>query len=261
MIRPVHFFVKPRKHEVLKIFKGQALEEMKSILFNSFYSIESREASNFSTPMIFDNKLPALIESKTGKGKVILFVSSIDRDWNNFSIQPTFLPWIQRWVKYSARGLDSLIHKELLVGEPFHRENKLKDAQIYIISPIEKITPLFFKNNKALFNNTYRPGVYQIFQGPSDSNLKEEISTLPQLPRGTENIGSFTVNIDLKESSSKKISDEEIKKLLPGARFTFSNGYQEYGADKHEGDIPMFTPLIILMGGMLLLEGWLVRKE
>lgn len=256
-----HFFVEPSKHQVLKIFKGQALEEMRNISFNSLYSVEPREESNFSTPMFFENKFPALTESTTGKGKVILFVSSIDRDWNNFSIQPTFLPWIQRWVKYSARSLDSLVQKDLLVGEPFYWENQLENSKTYITSPRGKVILLSSKDDKTVFEDTYRPGIYQLYRESSSSSPKEETATLPQLPYGTEPVGSFTVNIDPKESSSEKISDEEIKNLLSGVNVTFSNGYQKLDVNKADKGVPLSTPFILLVGSMLLLEGWLIRKE
>ena len=69
--------------------------------------MEPRENREFTVPLRFTNQYSAVVESEFGKGKVVLYVSSVDRDWNNFPIQPTFLPWIQRWVKYSARGLEN----------------------------------------------------------------------------------------------------------------------------------------------------------
>lgn len=258
---PFRFLIESSKHPVLKVFKGQALEEMKSIRFYTLYSVEPREGSKFTTPVLFENKFPAMIESTIGKGKVFLFVSSIDRDWNNFSIQPTFLPWIQRWVKYSARGLDSLVQKELLVGEPFHWEKQAENFKTYIISPEGKVISPSSKDGKIVFEDTYRPGVYQLFQRPSRSEPDEEPATLPKLPPGTEPAGSFTVNIDTTESSSRKISNEEIENLLPGLDITFSDGYQKLDLNgSHEGS-PLSTPFMLLVGSMLLLEGWLVRKE
>mgnify|MGYP000671553067 CR=1 FL=1 len=216
---------------------------MESISFNSLYSVEPREESDFSTPIIFENKFPALTESKIGKGKVILFVSSIDRDWNNFPIQPTFLPWIQRWVKYSARGLDSLVHKKLLVGEPFYWEKKLENSKYYITYPRGKILLLSSKDGKIVFEDTYIPGIYQLHRDPFNSSLEGETAMLAQLPYGTEPAGSFTVNIDPSESSSVKISNEEIKNLLPETKLTFSNGYQKHKLKNSEKDNNLYWNL------------------
>jgi len=258
---PFRFLIKPSKHPVLKIFKERTLEEMKSIEFQSIYSVEARENSKFTTPIVFSNKLPALIESTTGKGKVILFVSSIDRDWNNFPIQPTFLPWIQRWIKYSARGLDNLIQKELLVGEPFDWENPPKNGKAYIVAPEGKIIAPPYVGGNITFKNTYTPGVYQLYRSSRTPNLESETSIPAHLPYGAEPAGSFTVNIDPTESHSTKISNEEINNLLPKANIIFSNGYQKLNLNKTNAGIPLSKYFMMLVGAMLLLEGWLVRNE
>ena len=255
---PFRLLIKPSKHPVLKVLKGRTLEEMKSIRFHLLYSVEPREDLKLTVPMSFENKFPALIESTAGKGKVILFVSSIDRDWNNFSIQPTFLPWIQRWVKYSARGLDSLMLKELLVGEPFSREEPSESSQTYIVLPGGKTTRPSFQNGQVTFESTNRPGIYQLYRGSSKADTN---ATLLQLPPGTEPAGSFSVNIDTTESSSIKITNEEIENFLPGMDITYFDGYQKRDLNGSEGGSPMSTAFMLLMGSMLLLEGWLVRKE
>ena len=255
---PFRLLIKPSKHPVLKVLKGRTLEEMKSIRFHLLYSVEPREDLKLTVPMSFENKFPALIESTAGKGKVILFVSSIDRDWNNFSIQPTFLPWIQRWVKYSARGLDSLMLKELLVGEPFSREEPSESSQTYIVLPGGKTTRPSFENGQVTFESTNRPGIYQLYRGSSKADTN---ATLLQLPPGTEPAGSFSVNIDTTESSSIKITNEEIENFLPGMDITYSDGYQKRDLNGSEGGSPMSTAFMLLMGSMLLFEGWLVRKE
>ena len=256
--KPFRLLIKPSKHPVLKVLKGRTLEEMKSIRFHSLYSVEPREDLKLTVLMSFENKFPALIESTAGKGKVILFVSSIDRDWNNFSIQPTFLPWIQRWVKYSARGLDSLMLKELLVDEPFSREEPSESSQTYIVLPGGKTTRPSFENGQVTFENTNRPGIYQLYRGSSKADTN---ATLLQLPPGTEPAGSFSVNIDTTESSSIKITNEEIENFLPGMDITYFDGYQKRDLNGSEGGSPMSTAFMLLMGSMLLLEGWLVRKE
>jgi len=258
---PFRFLIKPSKHPVLKVFKERTLEEMKSIEFQSIYSVEARESSKFTTPIVFSNKLPALIESTTGKGKVILFVSSIDRDWNNFPIQPTFLPWIQRWIKYSARGLDSLIQKELLVGESFDWRISPKNNKAYIVAPGGKIITPPSVDGKIIFKNTYVPGVYQLFRNSRISNSESETSLPASLPHGVEPAGSFTVNIDPKESISTKISNEEINNLLPKENVIFSSGYQKVILNRTNEDFPLSTYFMMLVGAMLLLEGWLVRNE
>ena len=259
--KPFRFLIKPSKHPVLKIFKGQTLEEMKSIEFQSIYSIEPRENSKFTTPIVLSNEFPALIESAVGKGKVILFLSSIDRDWNNFPIQPTFLPWIQRWVKYSANGLDSLIQKNLLVGDTFKWENPPKVNKAFIVKPGGDFITAPYVDGKITFEDTFTPGVYELYKSSRISNSEPNTSVSSRLPFGAEPVGAFTVNINPIESSSIKISNKEIYSLLPKANLTFSSGNQKFNLAKKNESIPLFTFFLMLLGAMLLVEGWLIRNE
>ena len=258
---PFRLLIKPSKHPVLKIFKKQILEEMKSAEFHSFYSVVAREDTKFTTPIVFNNGFPAMIESNIGKGKVVLYASSIDRDWNNFPIQPTFLPWIQRWIKYSARGLDSLTHKELLVGQPFNWELFSTDNKAYIVTPEGEIIIPSSVDGKIIFKDTYTPGIYQLFRSSRVPNIKSKPFSPSRLPSNAEPAGAFTVNVDLTESSSIKITDEAINNLMPKANIIFSSDPQKSILESRNEGISLFRYCMMLAGAMLLLEGWLVRKE
>jgi 5S rRNA maturation endonuclease (ribonuclease M5) len=260
---PFRLDIKKSSHPVLKVFKAKSLQEMKNIRFNSLYSVEPRENREFTVPLRFTNNYPAVVESEFGKGKVVLYVSSIDRDWNNFPIQPTFLPWIQRWVKYSARGLESILHQELLVGEPFEWKEAASGNLLFVESPSGRITQLA----GATYEKTFRPGVYRLFRTIDEAKEnaetpeKPEPKTLPKLPDNAIPAGTFTVNIDTRESVADKISDEEVTKLMGNLQVRFSSGakFQEPG-DASTGT-PLATPFLLLVAGMLLWEGWMVRRE
>jgi hypothetical protein len=47
--------------------------------------------------------LPLLLEKEYGRGRVMLFTSTIDADWTNFPVRPSFLPWAHRLVGYLAQ--------------------------------------------------------------------------------------------------------------------------------------------------------------
>jgi hypothetical protein len=115
----LHLLLKNSTHPVMQVFSPKTLEEMRKINFYSMYTVEAREGKKFKVGTWFSNQHPAVIETELGKGIVVLFLSSLDRDWNDFPIQPTYLPWVQRWTQYAARGLENISQQDLLVGEPF----------------------------------------------------------------------------------------------------------------------------------------------
>jgi len=258
---PFRLDIKKSAHPVLKVFKGKSLEEMKSIRFNSLYSVEPRKNRKYSVPLKFTNQYPAVLESDYGKGKVILYVSSVDRDWNNFPIQPTFLPWIQRWVKYSARGLESILHQELLVGETFAWKETSADSSLLVQSPDGKITQLAGTS----FEDTFIPGVYRLFRltveeisRPAENKTSKTVSKLPDkaIPWGT-----FTVNIDTKESVAEKITEKEVRQLLGDRLVRFSSGAESGQTADSPSGTPLATPFLLMVAGMLFLEGFMIRRE
>ncbi|MBL4820999.1 MAG: BatA domain-containing protein [Gammaproteobacteria bacterium] len=50
--------------------------------------------------MQFDNTLPALVEREIGDGKVILFASTMDLEWNNLALQGMFLPFVHETLRH-----------------------------------------------------------------------------------------------------------------------------------------------------------------
>jgi hypothetical protein len=253
----LHLLLKNNKHPVMKVFSPRELEEMREINFYSMYTIQARDDKDFTVGTWFSNQNPAVIEAEVGKGVVILFLSSLDRDWNDFPIQPTFLPWIQRWTQYSARGLDSIFQKSLRVGEPFRQivsESKNRRA---VRSPDGTLH--LFENE--VFTNTFQPGVYHLFSLPSGNTSPATQPTMEKLPVGAEPTGTFTVNIDTQESEPGKISQKEIRNFLEGMKIEIQEPHSQTPQAQASESIPLATPFLLLVAGMLLVEGWMIRKE
>ena len=249
----LHLLLKKSTHPVMQVFSPKALEEMRGINFYSIYTVQAREDKKFKVGTWFSNQHPAVIESEVGKGIVVLFLSSLDRDWNDFPIQPTYLPWVQRWTQYAARGLENISQQDLLVGEPFRK--KTMDSKWIIRSPDGTLHKL----EKEVFSDTFQPGVYRLFSlpanGMADFNLSEK------LPQGAQPFGTFTVNIDTRESEPGKISQKEIENLLEGMKLKFIEPQTETDQPKTSDGIPLATPFLLMVAGMFLIEGWMMRKE
>jgi hypothetical protein len=48
----------------------------------------------------FDGGAPALLERRVGRGRVLLWASTLDRSWNDLPISPVFLPFVHRAVRH-----------------------------------------------------------------------------------------------------------------------------------------------------------------
>ena len=51
----------------------------------------------------FDDGAPALVEHRVGRGKVLVWASTLDSYWNDLALQPVFLPFVQQLAKYAGR--------------------------------------------------------------------------------------------------------------------------------------------------------------
>jgi hypothetical protein len=254
-LKKTHLLFENNQHPVMRAFSAKTIKEMKEIPFHSIYTIQTREEKSFKVASWFTNKNPAILESDSGKGKVIVFLSSLDRDWNDFPIQPTFLPWIQRWTQYATRGLENFSQQDLLIGETFTQKIDRPNGQWAVRTPGGNLHLTVTTDGKTRFSKTDFPGVYTLFELP-EKTLPE---TITKLPLGSQPIGSFNVNIDTKESSPKKISN--IKTFLPNLKVEIKN--PELGASQlptSEG-MMLATPLFLFIVGILLMEGWMIRKE
>ena len=250
-----HLLFKNNEHPVMRAFSAQMIKEMQEIPFYSIFSIQVRDQKSFKIASWFTNKNPAIVEFDSGKGKVILFLSSLDRDWNDFPIQPTFLPWIQRWTQYATRGLENFSQQNLLVGETFAHSIDRPRGQWAVRTPGGTLHLTSATDGKIRFDKTDFPGIYTLFELP-DETQPEKIT---QLPLGAQRIDSFTVNIDTKESSPQKILD--IKDFLPNLKVDIRNPELGKPPPLSSEGMLLTTPLFLFVVGILLLEGWMIRRE
>jgi hypothetical protein len=51
----------------------------------------------------FGDGTPALLERSEGRGRLVLFASDFDRRWNDFPVQPSFVPFAAEAVRYVSR--------------------------------------------------------------------------------------------------------------------------------------------------------------
>jgi hypothetical protein len=95
----------------LAIFQGVAREGLLGARFFRYVLTHpaGRKDGGGEAPRVlaaFDDGAPALVEARRGAGRVLLFTSSADRDWNDWPIRTSFLPAMQRFAALLAGALD-----------------------------------------------------------------------------------------------------------------------------------------------------------
>ena len=62
-----------------------------------FYSYRGLKAAKDATVLArFDTGEPALVEKAIGRGRVVMFASTIDLSWNDLALKPVFLPFVHQ---------------------------------------------------------------------------------------------------------------------------------------------------------------------
>ena len=110
---------------------------------------------------------------------------------------------------------------------------------------------------QATFKETQTPGIYRVFELPEEHIRK----TITKLPLGSQPVGTFTINVDTKESSPQKISEDNIKTFLPNLKGTIKRPELSGSKLPSSEGIILATPLFLLVVAILLLEGWMIRRE
>jgi len=62
----------------------------------------SEPRANSTVLARFEDGSPALVEARTGKGRVLLFTSSLGPSWNDLPLTPLYLPFIHQMVRYAG---------------------------------------------------------------------------------------------------------------------------------------------------------------
>ncbi len=153
----------------------------------------------------FAGGAPALIEARRGAGRVLLWTSSLDRDWNNLPIHKGFLPFVQQAARHLARVPVEEQAADLLVGQPRELPVAAGDRRIEVTPP-EGAKVIFegdrLKGRRSVtYSPTSAPGFYRVAVVGADNISRPR----PAL--------DFVVNIDPRGSDTRKAAPSD----LPGS--------------------------------------------
>ncbi|HEX4141969.1 MAG TPA: VWA domain-containing protein [Pirellulales bacterium] len=87
-------------HPATAGFESGALGSLTNVTFAERYQVEPQASD---TLMQTDGGDPVLLVKQCGLGRVMLFASTIDRDWTNLPLSPLFVPLVYRLVGYLAQ--------------------------------------------------------------------------------------------------------------------------------------------------------------
>jgi hypothetical protein len=179
-------------HVALAAFQDPKFANLAGVGLRAFYGVDPTPSA--AVLMKANNGKPLLVEKAFGKGRVMLFAGTCDRDWTNFPVRPAYLPFVHRLVGYLAQeplGRQTFFTTGEAVPVPVSAAEGL--PQLVVRKP-DKSTgfPVATsdKDNPLVFRDTTVPGVYTVVRGDGQGTL-----------------GAFAVNLESYESDLTYLDD------------------------------------------------------
>ena len=161
----------------------------------------------------FDDGAPALVEQRVGRGKLLVWTSTLDSYWNDLALQPVFLPFVHQVAKYAGRY--SGARASFAAGEvlDLSRHAELAGGAGRAGAPVVVEAPSGAKTRLASSNEGLVPlheqGFYEIRPDGAARGMGQRVA----------------VNLDPAEANLARIDPEELK-----ASVLASNGAATAGA-------------------------------
>jgi hypothetical protein len=213
------------------------------------------------------DRSPLLVERRLGRGRVLLWSSSADLEWNDWARDPSYVATMLQMVQYVARPAAE--SGDVIVGSPIRlavdpNEHSTRavlrlptypdDAPISIearaLGVTDALLPISGDAGAGfyfLWERTERAGLYQIdLGGPGGTDTGQSS------PGGASRF--IAVNPDPAESDLSRVSQSELRETLHEMPFNYVRDVSVYQEETSEARQELWWPIFIGVAMLLLVE-------
>jgi len=260
-------------HPVARVFSGKDNPFRERIHFTHYYELEPppendgvepdsegaavRPAARVIARFNDASRSPAIVERALGAGRVMLFASSCDLEWNDWPRDPSFVVIVQELVQYLARA--SSAADSVRVGEPislpmdpsrlepvatlrlpgFPQQEEIEITASVSDQPGEPGTMRFF------WPHTPQAGIYSLL-------LRERGGAL--LTR------RVAVTLDPRESDLAPALEEDLRRAFGPVPVEYVAGVPARTDEGDEGRREIWPGLLVMALAVLMLEQFLAWR-
>ena len=156
--------------------------------------------------MQFDNTEAALVEKDVGEGKILLFASSLDLEWNNLALQGLFLPFVHETLRHLVRSEAGQSAYE--IGNSINLAQFVSDAEVAVRDANGRSVSLEANN----LQRATSPGLFTATSGAVSSryvvNILPEESNFTRV--ATSTLYDAVVNPDTSPLQSRKAQTAQL---------------------------------------------------
>lgn len=255
------------EHPALATFGDAHFAQLRGLGVKALWSVDP---GDYPVLMRLDTGSPLLCEKSFGKGQVLLFTSSCDRDWTDFPVRPAWLPWVYRVVGYLAQeplGRQGFFATGDAVPIPVSTTQAA--SQMLVKSPdkmLRQPVPESPGSGTLVYDDTSLPGVYSLFERSKEdvaerfvANLESYESDLTWLDdelaaRGSAKDGGTDRQAHV-ESGLRDLLDAS-----DGVFFVASPDQLAQASGTGRGGVKLWDLVLMLALGVALFEPWLANR-
>ena len=100
---PVTLQLADNAHEAVAVFTDGAADMLTRSRVYRYFSVAEDEAAGADVLLSYDDGRPFLLERSLGRGRVLLFTSTADRDWTDLPTRTAYVPLMHSLVGYAAQ--------------------------------------------------------------------------------------------------------------------------------------------------------------
>ncbi|MEM9345727.1 MAG: BatA domain-containing protein [Planctomycetota bacterium] len=197
---------------------------------------------------------PAAIEKQVGKGRVVLWTVTADREWSDWPTEASYFIGIRELALTIAGVSDAtgnltagqVLRQRVSASNPPSRAEVIRPGTEQTDSAA--IDRSVSNQPQIVYSNTHRAGLYTMsWDVPGRDDLSERL---------------FALSPDVRESDLRQLSDEEMQQMLPGVDLTLVD-LSDPGAAGAQREI--WRTLAMLLMGFVLVESafaaWVGREH
>jgi hypothetical protein len=223
-------------HPIFEVFQ----ESGRLAAANVIGYFRSEPRANATVLARFEDGSPALVEARTGKGRVLMFTSSLGPSWNDLPLTPLYLPFIHQMVRYAGATQENAWYG---LGQTFTVAKRQEAAPPAIDTPSgQRLSESRSTPDGDLLVTAREPGFYRL-----------RYSSRPDFA---------AVNIDGAEGDFTKINFGEFMGSVTGGAGSAegADANRNLSNEEVEGRQRVWWSLLLIALLLLLAESFLARR-
>jgi hypothetical protein len=238
---PAHFAQIDQSSPIFSLFGPAVSASLLDVRIYRYFLVDP-QGSTARVLASYDDGAPALIEGRSGSGRILLFTSSVAREWSDWPIRASFVPALQQIAKVLSGTAEQRADPATVIGHRRVLSVVSGKRPVSVVAPSGVELPLEMTSAEASVALPTEVGIYHVqVRGQGGA-----VTDAPEL--------AFPVVFDSRESDLARLEPQELAARL-GASVSRPGNAAE-GSRR----TPLWTGLLAAATVAFLLEGLLLRR-